>query len=383
MLSTLKTTAACLGLAFLSLICSETLAQQTEQVPPPKKKLSLTPFPALFYAPETGFGFGALVVPVYNFGTDSLTRNSSGQVLAYYTTEKQSSFQFSYTVYTNKENWAILGETRYEDAPIFYYGTGNENSDADKGLINYKLFFTQNRILKQLKRNVFLGGQFQVNRIGKVGQDPMEETGEPNKILERPVNELDGSTVIGLGPSFLLDSRDVIINAYKGGYLEIGSYFNHKSLGSEYNFNRYSLDARKFYALDEDGKQVIALQGRGVFETGTVPFRELAWFGGHRNMRGFYEGRYRDKNMVLAQAEYRLHFAKRHGVVLFGSAGQVAAKVSDFGFKENHYSTGIGYRFMLNTKERINIRVDYALSGTYGFLKGGASGLYFAIGESF
>ena len=377
MLLTLKTKTILLLQALFMLVIPVAFAQEKIEPVPVKKKLSLTPFPALFYAPETGFGFGALLVPVYNFGSDSLTRSSSGQVLAYYTTKKQSSLQFSYNVYTNREKWAILGETRVEDAPIFYYGTGNQNSDADKGLINYNLIFTQNRILKQLKRNVFLGGQFQVNRTGKVGQDPIEETGEPNKILERPVDERDGFTVVGLGPSFLFDSRDVVINAYRGSYVEIGSYFNNKAIGSGFNFNRYSLDLRKFYSLDKDGKHVLAFQGRGVFETGNVPFRELAWFGGHRNMRGFYEGRYRDKNMVLAQAEYRLHFAKRHGVVLFGSAGQVGDKLSNLGFDKNHYGGGLGYRFMLNTKDRINIRVDYAV-GT-----GGTSGLYFAIGEAF
>ena len=81
--------------------------------------------------------------------------------------------------------------------------------------------------------------------------------------------------------------------------------------------------------------------------------------------------------MALTQAEYRLHFAKRHGVVLFGSMGEVASKVSNFELNQSHYGGGIGYRFMLNTKDRINIRVDYAL-GT-----GGTSGLYFAIGEAF
>ncbi|HSI89991.1 MAG TPA: BamA/TamA family outer membrane protein [Adhaeribacter sp.] len=350
---------------------------------PRKNKLSLTPFPALFYAPENGFGFGALVVPVYNFGDDALTRSSSGQVLAYYTTKKQWSTQLSYNIYTNREDWVILGETRVENAPIFYYGTGNRNAEADRGLIDYKLFFTQNRILKQLKKNYFAGGQFQVNRTGRVEISPMEETGAPNLLTQRPGEELDGSTVAGVGPSFLFDSRDNVLNAYQGTYVELGAYLNRESIGSEFNFNRYAVDVRKYFSLDEKSRHVLALQGRGVMETGDVPFRELAWFGGHRNMRGYYEGRYRDKQMLITQAEYRLHFAKRHGVVLFGSAGQVAPKFSAFGLDRTKYSTGIGYRFMLNTNDRVNIRVDYAVSGSYGFFKGGASGLYFAIGESF
>src|SRR5688500_17451850 len=74
-----------------------------------KKKLSLTPFPAFFVSPENGVGFGALVVPVYNFGKDSLTRNSTGQVLAYYTTKKQSSLQLTYNIFTNREKYVFTG----------------------------------------------------------------------------------------------------------------------------------------------------------------------------------------------------------------------------------------------------------------------------------
>ena len=119
------------------------------------------------------------------------------------------------------------------------------------------------------------------------------------------------------------------------------------------------------------------MQGKGIFESGFVPFRELAYFGGHRGMRGFYEGRFRDNSMLFGQAEYRFHFAKRHGMTLFGSVGQVASDLNKFESNGNKYAGGLGYRFMLNTKEKINIRVDYAV-GT-----GGTSGLYFAIGESF
>src|SRR5215217_566942 len=83
-----------------------------------KKKLSLTPFPAFFITPENGVGYGALVIPVYNFGKDSLTRNSTGQVLAYYTTKKQSSLQFSYNIFTNREKYMFTGEAKYFNAPI-------------------------------------------------------------------------------------------------------------------------------------------------------------------------------------------------------------------------------------------------------------------------
>lgn len=359
----------CAGLLMVS-PCFASAVPDSLQVAPAKKKLRLTPFPAVFSSPETGFGYGALVVPVYNFGADSLTRNSTGQFLVYYTTKKQASVQLSYTIFTNRERYAILGETNYFDAPLFYYGTGNSNAEKDKSLISYKLVYTQNRVVKQVKKNLFLGGQFQVIRVGETEFNPVE-----SQLNKRPTSELNGYTVAGIGPSFLYDSRDNSINAAQGGYLEIGSFFHLKSLGSEFTFSRYTADLRRFFPLSK--RQVVALQGKGVFETGDVPFRELAYFGGHRNLRGFYEGRFRDKQLLQVQAEYRLQVLKRHGFVLFGAAGQVGESLSRFGLDKTKTAGGLGYRFMLNTKDRVNIRIDYAVGS------GGTSGLYFAIGEAF
>ncbi|MBK0404517.1 BamA/TamA family outer membrane protein [Adhaeribacter sp. BT258] len=376
MLFTLKTALLVLFLSCCFGLESRAAAEDSIQTIKPKRKLSLTPFPALFSSPETGFGFGALVVPVYNFGNDSLTRSSTGQLLVYYTTKKQTSAQLSYTIYTNRERFAILGETNYFDAPIFYYGTGNRNSEADKSLISYKLLLTQNRVLKQLKKNVFLGGQFQVINVGKA-----EFNAEEGLLDERPADELNGYTAVGLGPAFLFDSRDNSINAYQGSYVEIGSFLNGKSLGSAFNFTRHTVDVRKYYPLSAN--QVFAVQAKGIFETGDVPYRELAYFGGHRNLRGFYEGRYRDKQLLQTQAEYRLHFAKRHGAVLFAGLGEVGEKLQDFELENSKFGYGIGYRFMLNTTDKVNIRIDYAIKGSYQAFAGGMSGLYFAIGETF
>ena len=372
----LKTTLLLLILGFCLGQKSVAAAEDSVQINNPEKKLSLTPFPALFYSPETGMGFGGLAVPVYNFGKDSLTRNSTGQLLVYYTTKKQSSAQLSYTIYTNRERYAILGETNYYDAPIFYYGTGNQSSEEIKSLISYKLLLTQNRILKQLKKNWFAGGQFQVIRVSKAEFNP-----EESLLDERPAEELDGYTAVGLGPAFLFDSRDNSINAYQGSYVEIGSFLNGKSLGSEFDFTRSTVDVRKYFPLSDN--QVFAIQAKGIFETGDVPYRELAYFGGHRNLRGFYEGRYRDKQLLQTQAEYRLHFTKRNGVVLFAGLGEVGEKLKDFELGNSKFGYGIGYRFMLNTKDRVNIRIDYAIKGSYNAFAGGMSGLYFAIGETF
>ncbi|GEO05339.1 membrane protein [Adhaeribacter aerolatus] len=342
-----------------------------------RKKLSLTPFPALFSSPETGLGYGALVVPVYNFGNDSLTRSSNGQLLAYRTQKKQSSVQLTYNIYTNHEKFIVLGNANYFNFPIQYYGTGNQNNQVDDyTILDYKMLYSQNRVLRQVKRYFFAGGLYHLNKVYDIkSDDPL------SKIYERPANELDGVITSGLGPALLYDSRDNPLNSRTGIYAAYSTMFSNKSLGSEFNFVRHALDVRKFIPLR--ASQVLALQGLGKFHSGQVPFRELALMGGGGGgaeiggMRGFYEGRYRDRQMVALQAEFRQQVFSRVGFVVFAGAGEVSNKLSNFNTSNLRSAAGGGIRLMLNKKERLNIRIDYAV-GSHG-----ASGLYFDIGEDF
>ncbi|PSR52725.1 hypothetical protein AHMF7605_03890 [Adhaeribacter arboris] len=335
-----------------------------------RKKLSLTPFPALFSTPETGIGYGALVVPVYNFGSDSLTRSSNGQLLAYYTQKKQASVQLTYNIYTNHERYNITGAANYYDWPILYYGIGNSNTLTDSSLVTYKLFLFQNRVLKKLKNFLFVGGQYQLTRINNV-----QFKNPASKIQERDAAELDGSITSGFGPAFLFDSRDNPLNTVRGWYAEAGTFINHKGLGSEFNFTRFILDVRRFLPLSS--KQVLAFQGVGKFSTGHVPFREMALLGGGRTMRGFYEGRFRDRQLLALQSEYRQQVFSRVGFVMFGGIGEVGNSGRDFSFGQLKQAVGAGLRLMLNRKQRLNIRIDYAVGSDK------AKGLYFDIGEAF
>jgi outer membrane protein assembly factor BamA len=335
-----------------------------------QKKLSLTPFPAFFITPEEGVGFGGLVVPVYNFGRDSLTRNSTGQLLAYYTTKKQSSLQLTYNIFTNRERYMLTGEVKFFDAPIFYYGIGNENDLSDSSLISYKTLNVQNRWVKQVIKYVFVGGQFQVNHITDASS-----RNPASKLQDRPLQERDGSTLAGLGPALVVDNRDNPLNSRSGIYAELGVFINRRTWGSEFNFTRYQLDIRRFLALND--RQVLAIQGLGKFSTGRVPFQGMANLGGHRIMRAFYDGRFRDRQMAALQAEFRQHVYGRIGLVAFASVGQVGDRLDSFGFGRLKRAAGGGLRLMLNRREKLNIRIDYAIGSDK------ASGLYFNIGEAF
>ncbi len=70
------------------------------------------------------------------------------------------------------------------------------------------------------------------------------------------------------------------------------------------------------------------MQVLGQFSAGEqLPFNQLSMMGGEMMMRGYYFGRYRDKNYLAAQAEYRFlpfDFSRRLGGAVFGAVGAVS-----------------------------------------------------------
>jgi outer membrane protein assembly factor BamA len=108
---------------------------------------------------------------------------------------------------------------------------------------------------------------------------------------------------------------------------------------------------------------------------GTVPGSESG--GGSYSMHGYYFGRYRDKNMITFQTEYRLPLFWRFGAVGFAGFGDVADDINKFRMKEFKYSMGFGLRFMFDAQEKINARMNS------GFGKDGNLGLYAMVVEAF
>jgi outer membrane protein assembly factor BamA len=120
----------------------------------------------------------------------------------------------------------------------------------------------------------------------------------------------------------------------------------------------------------------LALQSLVIIQTGTVPFLNLAQMGGPYTMRGYFEGRFRDKNLMLFQLEYRVPVIWRLGVVGFLGIGNVAEKIDQIDFGSLKSSYGFGIRYLFSETEKIQIRLDI------GFGKG-SSGFYVSIFEAF
>ncbi len=105
-----------------------------------------------------------------------------------------------------------------------------------------------------------------------------------------------------------------------------------------------------------------------------VPWPMLANVGSPNRMRGYFEGRYRDKNIVEAQIELRQHIWHRNGAVLWFGAANVFPEFDAMRLRKTLLNGGVGYRWAF--KQGVNVRLDL------GFTKNGM-GFTFNINEAF
>ena len=352
-------------------------------------QLTVLPVPVIFYQAETGLGYGLGGLLSGRFSADTLTRPSNVR-LQYWTTQKgQSLIQLVHSVYTPGEKFYLNGEISAYDILLYYYGTGPKSLSADESATAYKLFIINQRLQKQIAPKLFFGAQYRLTDISQLDITPRTTNSDQTNVFFRDTRvterEKHGTRVSGLGPVITYDTRDVPLAAFRGNLLDIGATFNGTGLGSDYRFVRYQIDARHFQPVFSE-RTILALQFLGQFHTGDVPFRELAGLGANLGgtlynnanlMRGIYEQRFRDRQMITFQAELRQKLFWRIDGAIFGGVGNVNSYIDKFNLSDTKYAGGVGIRFNFIQRDRLNLRLDYA-GGT-----GSSPGILFAIGEAF
>lgn len=346
--------------------CTASVAQQ-DSVHLKRNKFSF--FPVAFYSPETKLAFGVLgAYTFYNKKDINQQYPSQVQIGAAYTFNKQVLFYFPFRIYTNKSKYTIYGEAGYYKYSYFFYGVGNNLPDENEEL--YKVSFPRIRLnaLKKVSPILYAGLRYWLEDY------KITSTEAGKQLATGVIPGSNGSFVSGLGPVINIDTRDNIFYPSKGVFVDAGMQVYGKATGSQFIYNRYTVDASVYLANKK--KNVLALNLYGDFVSKqNVPFNHLALMGGNKRMRGYYEGRFRDKNLLALGTEYRFNVYKRFGAVVFANAGAVNQSL---GKLPVHIRTtyGAGARYALNKNEKLNIRLDAALGKN-------TSGFYFTIGEAF
>lgn len=319
-----------------------------------------------FYNATSSFSLGGGVAAQYSWAPgDSLLQKSSLSVLGLVSIKGMVGLDVENENYLPGDRYRLGARFVLTNTPMDFWGIGYENgrNNANKG--SYKEFRIRFRphFLIQLADNLHLG---------PVGQFLMSRTYDfTNAYL---LNGQDrNTTALGLGGVFQYDSRDFAQNAYSGQYLMVEQMVYAKGL-NRHRFNTTDVVFDTYHGLWRNA--VLALDVHGFFTYGEeVPWTMLAQVAyTTKRMRGYYEGRYRDRNLIEAQAELRQRLPKRWGLAVFAGAANVFPRFGDMRWRQTLPNYGVGLRWEF--KERINIRLDL------GFTKH-KPGVVFNINEAF
>ncbi len=313
----------------------------------------IVPFAIPFYTPETSVGGAASILYYYDDDNDRV-RPDTISVVALYTIQNQMLFAAVGNKYFSEDKYLAGMKIAYSSFPKKFYGIGNDSRDSDEEKYDPVNTSFQSWLQKRVFQDTYAGILYSFGRykITKYEENGIIDTGDYYGI--RP------GYVSGVGLRVDHDTRENRFNPENGTYITFSGICYDGYTGSDFDFNHINLDARFYKSIR--GDHVMASQLYLESTGGQTPLQVIPEIGGQHVMRGYYQGRYKDKTYMAWQLEYRSPYWKRLGIVLFGATGEVAENMQDFCTDHIKYAGGAGLRFLAQKKREIAFRLDVGLS---------------------
>ena len=337
----------------------------------------LSPMIGPGYTPDAGllFAVGGLLSFKTN-RNDTLIQRSSLPVTFITSTRGNIVFGAKLKSFWWKDRVRINVLAAISDAKDDYFGVGYNSAVSIPKSDTTTLYTRQgwafnSEFLYRIRPKLYVSILFDFNYTNAVETNPVMEE-DPTFIEFGPKNYN-----AGVGFSLQYDSRDIVVNAWKGIFANLSTIIYASGLGSDNDYQTVVLDLRHYRKLEREGK-TIAFRYKGRFGYGDVPWAEMTKLGGSREMRGYIKGQYRDVAGMHFTAEYRHMFLNHlgelsaHGFTTWLGSGTIFNGVNNI--EKWLPNFGFGYRF--EVQPRMNLRIDF------GFGRD-STGIYFDFTEVF
>lgn len=307
---------------------------------------------------------------------DSISQRSSLPATIYYSTKGNFGINASVKTFWMEEKIRFDAKIVLKDKDHHYYGKGYEEIENTYQSDSTTLYHQSRASLVmdfyyKIHPSVYAGAKF---ASSYTSMKDYSAGVEEDPYLSQ-FDEVYG--LLGLGAQLSYDTRDIVVNAWSGMYVNVSAMFFDKALGSTYGFQEYEFDTRFYKTFIREGN-VMAFRFFTRAAYGDVPITDLSDFAGGKNLRGYYLGHYRDNVTSFVLGEWRYKFKKadkilsKSGLVVWLGAGSIAADVP--GLTKWLPNGGFGYR--LELQPRMNVCVDF------GFGRD-TQGVYFNFVEAF
>ena len=359
----------------------------------PTRKLRAIILPLIASSPGTGLQFGAGSTLSWTIGKNPITKLSAATVQVLYTTQQQLISYIKSNMYLNRNKIFLQTDWRWYLFPIPTYGLGTGPGDNipdaggfDTGTaepvpggeypMKYSWLKCHNIISFELWKHIYGGGGYHLDYYYDIHDNLLHLDADKPTITPHYAYstlhgfDLDEYAISGLSLNFVYDSRDNLINAYKGIYFNLNYRYNFTFMGSSRNSSMLWSEFRTYLGLSKvNPRHLLALWFSGSFmTTGHVPYLGLMSNGFDQMSsagRGYPQGRWRGEDMVYGEVEYRFPISPCSGVVggvLFANlvtASNRDMNVPLFGYFKP--GAGFGLRIMVSKYDRTNLLIDFGL----------------------
>lgn len=333
----------------------------------PSKKIDFGIIGGPFYASATGVGLGLVASGLYRIDRDDQTLPLSNvSIFANVATSGMMALGVKGNNVFPRERYKLDYTVYFYTFPSKIWGIGYEAGNIDDNEQNYSRikFEAKPRFLWRVFDNAYIGPVVNFQYI--------KMTDLSDQVVELVCSDKRHFMAVGAGLSLNYDSRDVVTNASRGWFFQLDQLFMPGFLGND---NKYIMTDLTVATYKKAWKgAVIAGELHSQLNFQDVPWPMMACVGGPNRMRGYFEGRYRDKCIVEAQVELRQHIRRRNGIVVWVGAANVFPEFDQMRWKKTLLNLGVGYRWAF--KENVNVRLDLGLT------KNGI-GFAFNINEAF
>jgi len=323
---------------------------------------------------SSGLRFHPYFQSAYSGGGFTLGAGYRTPVSAYNTVDVRGSITFSAYKRVEAEFLAprlmrrqarlsVIGGWR-EATQVGFYGTGTETAKDDRVDYGFKQLYglallefrPQNRVVV-LRGGIEASEWEQTPGSGK--RPSVEDVYSPASLpgLGQQITFVHSHAIVGV------DTRQPSAGySRRGGFYGV-TFRDFTDTAGEYGFKQIDYEAIQHVPLLREA-WVLSFRA-AASTTGTktgeqIPFFMLPSIGGGSSLRGYSSWRFRDRNSLLLQAEWRVMVNRYVDTALFYDTGKVTAHARDMSLSDLRDDYGIGFRF--HSPLVTPLRIDLAKS---------------------
>ena len=342
-------------------------------------RFAISAAPSPVFSLETGFGIDITGNAGFYLDRDSGTNMSSVLASVTGTNNKQLICPIQSSIWTKGNKYNFVGDWRFYIFPEQTYGLGGHTTLSDGYDLDYNYIRFYQFALRKVAKDFYIGPGVTVDYHFNIQQLGLKAA----QVTDYDTYGFSPTSLSsGVALDVLYDTRKNSINPEGGSvYANLVVRQNSTYLGSDGNWSSLILDVRKYFSVGHKENVLAFWSYDWLTLAGNPPYLDLpstAWDTYDNTGRGYIQSRFRSKNMLDLEGEFR------YGILNNGLIGGVifanAESFSDMGtnrFEVIAPGAGLGIRIKFNKFSKTNICFDYA----WGM--GGSNGLFLNLGEVF